>query len=208
MATIVNGGRQAYSAIAFGLPNTNTVSFLQNQFTSMSSVMSEAGRSFMERGRELFDKYHGAEAMRLAKAAIRATQHMFMHDAIMELNNISQFQQAKPVMQRWIMACPDIRKLYHQQRCDGYSGSYIDMYPGTIGEDHYDYRKVMSGIMVVGETDDCDYDWRMRVWIEDDENDVTLSFGDKTTILSVWDMVKSMAKPGKEDPTDPLCGTL
>lgn len=207
MVTIVDGGRNAYAAISFGMPNPNTVTFLQNQFSTLSNVMGDVGNTFIQRGRELFDKYHGVEAMRLAKAAIRATQHMFMHDTILELSTISQLQQAKPVMQRWIMACPDIRTVYHRQQCDGYSGSYVDMHPGMIGPDHYDYRKVMDGVMVVGD-DDSDFDWKYNTWFDDEEGDINLTFSDKTAILSVWDLIKSMSKPGKEDPTDPLCGTL
>ena len=50
------------------------------------------------------------------------------------------------------MAQPDIRSLYHKGHCDGYSDTYVDMEPGLVGEQHYDYRRVMDGVVEETET--------------------------------------------------------
>lgn len=208
MVMIVNGGPDVFAAIAFGPDNPTTVNFLEQQVSNFSSALTDAGRAFMERGRNIFDRFYGSEAARLAKAAIRTTQHMFQHDVVMPLTNIAAMQQAKPTMQRWIMACPTVREMYHMQRCDGYSDSYVDMQPGCVGADHYDYRKVMNGVIVEGD-ENADYDWKKTTWLTDfNEEDVNLTISEKADILTVWDLISTMMKPGKEDPTSPYCTTL
>jgi len=207
MPQIVYGGPEAYSALVYGTPNAATASYIENQFQKISNVLTEAGSAFMERGRQIFNDFYGSEAIRLAKSAMRATQHMFQRDTIYAMDSISQLQQAKPTMQRWIMACPEVRTYYHQQRCDGYSDSYVDSSPGLVGEQHHDYQKVMNGILQ--ETDDPEIDWKYTTWLHDtDDVDPQLSFSEQVTILSVWDLVKGMMKPGKEDPTSPYCTNL
>jgi hypothetical protein len=155
----------------------------------------------MEKGREVFERYNGAEALRAAKAAIRSVQFCFQEDVIRPLYDIGAIQQAPLSMQRWIMASPDVREFYHQQRCEGYADTYIDMEPKSIGIDHSDYRKVMSG--VIQECEEGDFDWKTVIYFEGDDNDVRLSLSEKVDVLSVWSMIKSMMRPGNEDPTSP-----
>lgn len=207
MVMIVQGGPDVFASVAFGPAHPSTLNFLQQQYHSVSDKLSEAGRVFMQRGQELFERYNGHKALQLAKAAIRASQHMFDEDRIEFHQNIGSMQQARSVMQRWIMACPDVRQQYHQQRCDGYSDTYIDMHPGQIGMSHYDYRKVMDGVI---QDDSEESDWVRRTCYTDavEEGDVDLSVSDKADILSLWDLIKPMMKPGKEDPTSPYCSTL
>lgn len=208
MAVIVRGGPDVFATMAFGTTHPSTMQFIQQQAQQLSETMSAAGQAFVDRGRELFERYHGHEAMRLAKAAMRAAQHLFQQDIIQPLMSISALQQAQPVMQRWIMACPEVRNMYNMQRCDGYSDTYIDMNPGTAGKDHYDYRKVTDGLLIEGGEDD-DYDWRRVTTVTDiNEDDVTLTISEKSDILTMWDLISTMMKSGKEDPTSPYCTTL
>jgi hypothetical protein len=208
MVMIVQGGPDVFADVAFGPNHPSTLQFLQQQVFNMSDTLTAAGREFMNRGQELFEKYNGHKAIQMAKAALRASQYMFQQDIIQPLYTLGAIQQAQPLMQRWIMACPDVREMYHMQRCDGYSTSYVDMQPGCIGEAHYDYRKVMNGIVQDG-SDEDEFDWKCTTYVTDlDEDDMDLTLTEKSDILSLWDLVKTMMKPGKEDPTSPYCDTL
>ena len=202
---IVQGGPGQLELFAFGQKRQSTLNFLEDQAYQLSNTLTAAGRAFMERGRDIFERYNGAEALRMAKAALRTVTHAFQPDTIRQLNNMGDMQQAPLSMQRWIMACPEVREFYHQQRCEGYADTYLDYEPTSRGIDHSDYRKVISG--VIQECAEGDVDWMMKVYFEDDD-DVRLSITEKADILSTWDLIRSMMQPGKEDPTSPSACNL
>jgi hypothetical protein len=113
-------------------------------------------------------------------------------------------QQAPVVMQRWIMAEPTVRTLYHKQECDGFSDTYKDMSPGIVGEQHYDYRRVMDG--VIQEDGDS---WCAKFYMDDlVEGDTPLIFRDKMDILSTWERVTMYIAAGDEDPTSTTADKL
>jgi len=209
MPVFIQGGHgQAnFDAIAFGVPTQANLNFLEERLTSFSNTMAAAGEAFVNRGLQVFEKYGGSEAIRLAKAAVRTVQHAFDSDCVRELKTLGSVQQAGQKMQRWIMASPGVRELYHRQQCDGYSNSYVDVAPDSIGRDHYDWRLVNTGL--VEETpDDPEYEWQCVNYLDESAADVQLSVTEKIEILSTWDFIKTMMLPGKEDPTSPFCGKL
>lgn len=209
MPVFIQGGpgQANFDAIAFGVPTQANLNFLEERLTHFSSAMSDAGEAFIQRGLQVFEKYGGSEAIRLAKAAVRSVQHAFDTDMVRELKTIGAVQQAGQQMQRWIMASPQVRELYHQQRCDGYSNSYVDVAPDSIGRDHYDWRLVNTGI-VEDTPDDPDHEWRCVNYLDESADDVLLSLPEKMEILSTWDLISKMMLPGKEDPTSPYCDKL
>lgn len=162
----------------------------------------------MARGREIFERFSGAEAIRLAKAAMRYAQHAFQPNVIRPLQNIADIQQAPGVMQRWVMANPMVREQFHMQRCDGYSETYVDVHPQDRGVNHYDFRRVMSGVLQEC-TEEEGADWKVVNHFEFDHfDDVQLSTREKDDILTVWDLIEGLMKPGAEDPTSPYCNRL
>lgn len=203
---IIEGGPATLELFAFGEKTQGALNFLEDQAYQLSNTLTDTGRAFMQRGREIFERYNGAEALRAAKSAIRHVQHCFQQDIIRPLTNIGAIQQAPLSMQRWIMASPDIREFYHHQRCEGYADTYVDMEPKSIGIEHTDYRKVMSG--VIQECEEGDIDWKTTIYFEGDDDDVRLSLAEKVDIMSVWSLIKTMMSPGKEDPTSPSCCNL
>lgn len=210
MPIFVDGGNiggSAFDAFAFGVPSQANLNFLEERLTHFSNTMTDAGQEFIKRGLEVFDRYGGSDAIRMAKAAIRTVQHAFDRDIVQPLMTIGAVQQAGSSMQRWIMACPDIRQLYHKQLCDGYSDTYVDYHPGQIGENHYDYQVVMNGIVQMT-PDNPEFEWECVNYIHDDDGDVDLTLREQLDILTTWDFLKSKFKPGMEDPTDPRCNRL
>lgn len=203
---IVQGGPGTLELFAFGEKTQAALNYLEDQTYNMSQTLTEAGRMFMERGRDIFERYNGAEALRAAKAAIRTVQHYFQADVIRPLTDIGAIQQAPLSMQRWIMADPNIREFYHAQRCEGYAETYMDMEPGSRGMDHSDYRKVISG--VIQELPEGDSDWKAYISFDGDDDDVRLTLTEKTDVMSTWDLIRSMMSPGREDPTSPSACNL
>lgn len=204
MIVVSGGGPQDMSLFAFGQMTPATTQMLQSQNFNLGQTLSDAGRAFLNRSQQIFEQFNGDEAIRRAKAAIRTIQHAFQPDIIRPLRDIGALQQAPYSMQRWIMACPEVRTLYHQQRCDGYSNSYIDVEPNRIGEQHRDYRLVMSGIA----QEHPEADWVIHNYYEHEADDVKLSLGEQVDIVTAWDLVKAMLDKGGEDPTSPWCDKL
>ena len=96
-----------------------------------------------------------------------------------------------------------LRLMYHQQRCEGYTDTYVDMHPGDVGEQHYDYRRVVDG-MVMEQDDEL---VSVQYFDEIKEGD-ELDIDDQVAILRTWDSVKAAIEENKEDPTSPFNASL
>ena len=141
--------------------------YLANQFNSFGQTLTDIGRQFMESTQALYEKVNDSTVIRMAKAAIRNVKGMFHPNDIVSLESVEDLRMASPMMQRYIMAEPTIRALYHKQQCDGYSDTYADVEPGLIKEAHYDYRRVMTGIIVDEKDEDGNDSWISRNFYDD-----------------------------------------
>lgn len=80
----------------------------------------------------------------------------------MELNSFTALQNANPTMQRWVMSHPQVRQLFVDQNIDGYSGTYKNVFGKGVGEEDYNYRRVMDGAV-----QDTDNGWVVKHYIDD-----------------------------------------
>jgi len=204
MAQIIEGGALTFNSLAYGTPHPGTMNFLSQQFENASTVLTTAGARFMEGARDLYERISGSDAMRALRVAGRAVRSMWQLDEVRVLNTMDELQTAPLTMQRWVMAEPTIRREYHQQRIDGYSDTYIDAFPKDVGEEHYDYRRVMDGMVVVDEVpdDEGEYGWQATTYFDEllpDDNELLLE--EKMDILDTWAAAKAALKARKLDPT-------
>lgn len=200
---IIYGGEIGFDALAYGIDqhpaNTN---YFQQQIQSISNTLTDVGQNFFSNAQTLYQQVNNSETMRIARAALRSTASLFQPNQILSIFDIHKMQNAPLVMQRWIMANPEARTLYHKQQIDGYSDSYQDMFPGVVGEQHYDYRRVMDS--VVQDTVDLDGNesWCVKYYPDElYEGDKELSHDDKVDILSTYEILEAFLAAGKEDPT-------
>jgi len=202
VAIIYDGGVDLFSAMSGGQPHPGTIDFLSRQFNNVSNNLSEVSRRFHEKAKTVFDKTYNSDAMRLARAASRRVKSLWGSDEIKALVNIGDLQHARVNQQRWIMANPLARELYHEQRLDGYQDSYVDMQPGVRGEDHYDYRRVMNGIVSFSEETENEANWSATTYFDMlYDEDRELDIDEQANILSTWHYLEMYLKAGKEDPT-------
>lgn len=204
MVQVYHGGKEHFDALAYGRPHPGTVNFIQSRMDQFTNVLTNVGRQFMENVNTFVEWVDESRAARLAQAVGRKMLTIWESDEIRTLLEIYQFQHAPLKMQRYIMAEPTIRKKYHSQLVDGYSDTYVDAEPDRIGERHYDYRRVMNGIVV--ETQDG---WKATTYSEDLRNeDYDLTHAEQWSILKTWDNLVSHLKHGKDDPTSAYNGSL
>lgn len=196
---IYNDNPYAFDAIVYGEKHPANLEFFRQQTQNITSTIQDAGRSFFSNLSELNERFNGSEAMRLGKAAIRAAKSIFQPNIISSIFDIGEMQQAPTVMQRWIMANPTVRELYHNQGCDGYADSYIDYHPDKIGEGHYDFHRATEGMVQIDEANDA---WFVKLYPDDlYEGDKNLSHDEKVDILNTWDIIEMFVNAGKADPT-------
>ena len=183
--------------------------WISNQLQAATGILTDVGRGFLNRATELHAVYNDGTIERSARKIARTVKSLLHPNAIVSLNTIDQVQSAKPIMQRYIMAQPSLRELYHRQLCDGYSDTYMDFQPDAVGEDHYDYRRVMEHVIRT-EADPVTGEDRLVIshYLEDlHAGDRLLNDEEKFTILSVWDIIDS-ALAAKIDPTDIFNGNI
>lgn len=199
MASFYTGGIDMFNARVYSEAHPNTVNFIENQLQNVSHAVSTAGQQFMAQAKDRYEAFNGSEAMRLARAAARQLSSHWNRNVIQPVVTVPQLQQAPMVMQRYLMAEPTTRQMYHKQQCDGYSETYIDMQPGVVGEDHYDYRRAMNGI--VQETEDG---WFFDEYLEElHEGDRELMFEEQFDIQRSWRGLLDAMLDKKDDPTSP-----
>lgn len=201
---IHNGNVDSFDMLAFPSTNPGSMAYIQNQFNNFSQSLTDIGRQFMQTTQVLYERVHDNPALRAARAAIRAARTMFHPNEVVHLRSLDELRYAQPVMQRYIMAEPTIRELYHRQQVDGYSDTYADIEPTRIKETHYDYRRVMTGCILDTVTEDGEDSWVSRNYSQDDIGiDQPLTFQERIDIMNTWDIVKMFVEQGT-DPSDPF----
>lgn len=201
------GADDMFDAMLYGETHPNTVAFLASQVSQVADTLTEAGRAFIAKSAQVFNHYNGAEALRFARGVMSQVKGIFDTNRISTLWELAEMQDANLTMQRWIMANPNVRQMYHAQKCDGYSDTYLDVEPGWVKEDHYDYRRVMDGQFVFNPTEDVD--WRSTSYLDQlKEGDRDLLHEEQVEILRGWDAMDLLMALGKDDPTSAVGGSL
>lgn len=190
-----------FDALVYAPAHQGTMAFLGNQVSNLvnnwGQGFTSAAQGYVQTAQRMYDAVYSEDAMRLTRAALRKAKHIFQRDEIRQLNTISEIQNAPAKMQRWIMANPVVRQAYHDQRIDGYSGTYKDAYPGLVGRQHPDYMQVVTGF-VMEEGDDL----RITTSFDDPpDGDVRLTHEARNDILNTWDLIQAAVEAGKKDPT-------
>ncbi len=188
---------QASNSGVFGA----TADFLKNRLEQLVST-GLVSDQFIKSAWDTYDKFHGSDMVRQIKSISNQVSSIFKPDIVTYLSSLSQIQQAKPIMQRFIMAQPDLRRLYLNYEVDGYSESYVNVHGNLIGEQHPDYRLVMDGIL-----QEVDDELFTEHYFEEQAEDdpVRLTAFDQFDVIRSWDKLKILLAQSDEDPTSIYC---
>lgn len=191
----------SFTAAMFPEISQSARDWVKNQFQAASSVFANAGQQFLDHAKSLYQTLNSETLHRATRKFARSVNGMLHPNSVYYIDDIRQIQTAQPVMQRYIMANPVIRDIYHRQLCDGFSDTYVDAEPGKIADDHYDYRRVMNNIVIPG-TEETGINWSVTTYNEElREGDRELSFIEQCDVLDTWYVVEQ-AMLAKIDPTD------
>ena len=203
----IHGGGDAFDGLLYPPQHQNTNLFIHKEIQKLQQLASNGSEYLTNLYNTAFAKWNefqnGASA-RIAEAARRAmacmTGDVF---TIYPALTLEMMQQCSPIMQRWVMANPDIRELHHRNACSAYDGNYTDHHPNQIGFSHYDYRRVMDGIVVQTETHA--YSTTISETLVEGDRDLTLR--EQVDILDTWEAMRSYIESGY-DPSSPTNAKL
>jgi len=193
-------GDGGFDALAYGETHPNVTRFIDEQAGRLGNSVTTAARGFMNYVGDLVDRVSKSETSQRIQALATKAGTLFDTDTVRPLTSLPEFQHAKSQMRRWTMANPELRKLYHEQRVEGYQGLYVDIEPDRIGENHYDYRRAKDGLVEVDESGD----WHSVTYMDElseDDRDLTLS--EQVNIALTWEMAEYHLARKCGDPTSP-----
>lgn len=200
---IVQGGLAAFNGLAYGEQSNDVIDFFRVQASNIPQLMGKYADVFKNTVSDMYHSFYNDDVLKAARLAIYHVSSAAADDCIKLFSELVHIQAATPIMQRYMMAEPTLRAAYHMQRIDGYSESYTDPEPGKVGVEHYDYRRIMNGIV---HEDDEGMD-ACTIWVEDyrynDARDLIIQ--EQAAILTNHEIGRAFYKAGI-DPTDQYGG--
>ena len=144
-----------------------------------------------------FNEIRSSAAVQYVKNIKHRLASLWQTDSIRFLSTIDHIQQAPDSMLKFVMAQPDLRRLYQNNGLSAYDNRYVDEYPDTIANTHYDYRRVTDGVIMQKPDGTIGYS---NYYEHVKEGDI-LNIVQQTSILATWDILEYGLE--NEDPRDP-----
>lgn len=183
---------------AGGHLDMNTQSWLGERSDALRATISTTATNFFNQAASLYTMISTSNAVQALRNLTVKTENAWQSNVVTYLQTIEQVQCAPIVMQRYIMAQPDVRQMYLNGEVSGYGESYENLHGDGIAAKHYDWRQVMSDIVVVS-----DDSWQHTTYVEDTRDDKELTVFEKVDILRTWNVVQSALSAAEQDPTSP-----
>lgn len=183
------------SQVLYGDKSSMMANYLQKQMSAMQNFVSPATSRIYDALQTSYNYVTDSLVKAGIMGQLRNSGIQVTDDYFQLLLTPEALRQASGVMQRWIMAQPDVRQLYLQQDIDGYSDTYKNVFGKEVGPKDYNYRRVMTGI--VQDTDE--YSHYVTYVDELMPGDRELSFDEKAIILGTWDYMKHIIQTSKVD---------
>jgi hypothetical protein len=182
MGMVLNVPEAGVDYLVYG-DKTNVIkSYLEQQLAQIPAVFNEFGQRVYE---TLNQSYHWVTDQLTKYQIFNQLKQQNVHlgnNAFRELLSFEELQNANILMQRWVMAHPDVRYLYLENNIEGYPDTYVNVFGNDIGENDYNYRRVMDGVL---QSDD--EKWWFKVYNEDLMiGDRELEHREKVMILNTW----------------------
>lgn len=201
---VITGDSLEFNALIYPTQHPNTLQYVQQSLSQLPAILHDSAKDLYQIAYQRYDQYYGSEARQRVFHALSAGGGVRQENVIYAIQDTQQCQNATIMMQRWVMSEPNIRTLYHNQQCDGYSDTYRDVEPGKIGEDHYDWRRAMTGMVLYDSPDTV-----AKFYMEElRDGDRELNPYEQFMIQRTWETVKIAVSQMNEDPTNPLGGKL
>lgn len=186
MARIVDLSGPSFDFVLYGDKGNHVQNYLQQQIASFGPVLNEFGNRMYTALNNTYNFVTDVATNMFAMSELTNQGLVENTNEICYYDSWEGLRYANPTMQRWIMANPSIRTPYLNNNAEGYGDEYNNYFGDDIGEEHYDYRRVMNGILVHGKDDVS----RATSYVEDLLPwDRELTFWEQERVLSTWSTI-------------------
>ena len=203
MATVITGDMDMFDQMVHGTISRAPAEYLQQAQQQFLANVIPSAHGFFEKAWAMQQRMADSRAMHAARSVSRKFQSIWQHDAIRALNTIGEFQNAPQTMRRFVLAQPEVNKMWRDQLIEGYGLDYEDTNNSTNIEDNLEYRQVMDGALVELPDDD-DYEYEFVCYhsdILDDAPELAITETEQHDIRSSWRYLEDIILYGDEDPT-------
>lgn len=198
MANFMEGGMDAFRALAYGDHHPANVAYMEHAREYGTEGWNESASRFVTSIQDSYERVLGADVRRLAKAVKRQAHGLAHRNSIQYLNSIDRLQAPPKEMIPYLMVEPTTRKKYRKQLCAGYDSDYVDLYGSHETKAHPLYKNAINGMVM-----DDDDGWSAVTHYPDmlEEDLADLEFTDQVDIINTWERMASAMLTGGEDPT-------
>lgn len=198
MATIIDGGLDAFRAAAYGTLSHRARETLNDMGRRYDSLLGARARDYFGSVRERLFEFNLDNARRRGISAWRGVKTAFMQDRIQYLSDIASMQHAPDSMVPWIMADLEVDKRFRKGEVEGYGLRYKDVFNMSRQTHNPYYQRVMDGAWV--ERDGVDY--YTEYWLTDESEMIPeISVDEVHDIRQTWDRIRLALDAMDDDPT-------
>ena len=201
-ARYLEGGDAVIEAMIAPVQHPDNQEYFKREAASVMNNVNTYGEQFVTNVTNMYNAYNHSGFYQEVQQLARQTQTIITPTSIYPIYNNEQLPLVEGHMRRYIMAQPDLRQLHNTQSCNSYDGEYVDLFPNTTKFDHYDYRRVMTGMLYKDKDT-----WNISTVTESLDGDRELEFWEKSAILETWKTVKRCIADDL-DPSDLLLSEL
>ena len=196
-ATIVYADDETSTAALFGKSLQSTQDYIATTVQNYTNHIGTGAGNIVNSVIDRFQQIRSSEAVQKVANMRSRLNSLWQTNSIRRIPDIPSMQQAPIEMQKLIMAHPGLRQAWNRGGASGWDGQYVDQHPNTIGNSHYDYRRVMDGVVEVKE-DGASYTQYYEQLITEED---LLSLVEKTAVLSSWSVLDKSLAESDTDPT-------
>lgn len=189
---------------AGGFLDNSTTSWMQDRTQALMSTVSATTASWFNKAKTFYQTITETDANQALRNLTAKMDMSWKGNNIFLCNNIQQLQSSNPVQQRYLMAEPRLRQLYFDQSCEGFAGSYNNLHGEAIGINHYDYRRVTDGMLLVTDNQIEWTDFHEAI----PDNDKELELYEKADMIRNWNLVNIALDANEMDPSSPIGNLL
>lgn len=193
-------GTDLMDIAAGGHLNDSTVQWINDRATQLRSTISTAASGFFEQARSMHQMISSSDAMQALRNLTAKATSLWSSNQIHLIRTMEEFQTANPVNQRYLMAHVPIREMYLANSIEGYGESYTNLHGTGIGDNHYDFRRVMDGIITPTVERQCITQYHEIL----KEGDKALSLHEKVDVINNWNLLNNYLDSEELDPTSPV----
>lgn len=198
MGRVVSLSSDTVHLAMFGDNSNNVARYINTQLESLGNFASNVGNSLYETLQESLNKVTSNLRKNQIREELVGQQFQEIRFEFEELTTFRDLQLANPLMQRWVIAHPELKQHYLDQNINGYENSFVNTSGRFSGEEDYDYRLVMNGIIRTDSETNEDYSTQYFDPLRGDDRELEF-FGEQDVILGSWNTIDHYLGNSKYD---------